>query len=76
MLLALPLWIRRAIIKPVPYGCVLRVGSTGQVEEAWNDPGGLVAGMVTGVTPHPDGTSLYLGSLRNDFIGVLALDGG
>ena len=69
MLLALPLWLRRNVIKPLPLGCVLQISAlTGKVTRAYNDEGGLHIRLITAVTPHAD--KLYLGGIRNTFVGV------
>mmetsp|Transcript_20881 Transcript_20881/g.29912 ORF Transcript_20881/g.29912 Transcript_20881/m.29912 type:complete len:418 (-) Transcript_20881:197-1450(-) len=61
--------------KPKPYGGVAVVHrgdelSEPTVKQIYQDPTGVDIGFITGVTEGQDG-KVYLGSLHNDFIGVL-----
>lgn len=61
--------------KPKPYGGVAIVhrgdeSSRPTVKQIYQDPTGVDIGFITGVTEGRDG-KVYLGSLHNDFIGVL-----
>jgi len=63
--------------KPEPYGGVaeIQLGDDGKataIVRMFQDPDGRDASMVTGVTEF--GGKLYLGSLHNDYVGVLSLD--
>lgn len=75
MLMTLPRWVLSAI-KPVRYGGVAEVlpgdeNGGGLLMGILQDPGGVEIGMITGVAVYED--RLYLGSLKNDFIGVFDL---
>lgn len=89
VLFSLPPWIHRPLRSlmmglprawlppPEPYGGAAEVypgGGDGpaRVRRVFQDPDGRDVGMITGVTER--GGKLYLGSLHNDFVGVVSLD--
>jgi hypothetical protein len=57
--------------KPKPYGGLYEFDAETGNLTVIQDPTGQDIGMLTGVTVHDN--KLYLGSLRNDYIGVYSL---
>jgi Strictosidine synthase len=68
MLLMLPPWMAPAVS---PFGGLLEVDPISKEYSFILDPKGTDVGMLTGVTAYKD--KLYLGSLKNDYIGVYNL---
>ena len=68
LLLLLP---RNLSPEPVPYGGILEVDPVTKQHRYIQDPTGTDISMLTGVTVHEN--KLYLGSLRNNYIGVYDL---
>jgi len=69
----LPKWMQP---KPVPYGGVLEItygdeGESSKINRLFQEPNGEHVSMITGVTEHNG--KLYLGSLHNNYVGVLDL---
>lgn len=59
--------------KPRPYGLVLAMDETGRIVRSLHDPDGVHLQTVTSVQEHEG--FIYLGSLTNDRIGRLPVDG-